>query len=370
MDLRQRADLELVAVSKSYEGVAAVDTISMKVGAGRYCCILGPSGCGKSSTLRMIAGHEFVDDGDILIGNVNITDVPPAKRGTGMVFQDYALFPHLSVADNVAFGMQVRGRPAAECAKRTRELLDLVGMAGYQKRFPNELSGGQRQRIALARALNAQPKILLLDEPLSALDPLLRVQMRTELKRMQFELGLTFIHVTHSQEEAMALADDIIIMHRGRICQAGSPSDIFNKPASSFVAEFIGGHSLLPGSITEVGGSPIFNIAGSHQQAAVVVEDKKPCADAILSIRSDNFTLDKPKGEHNSVITKVYTVEYLGIYVKISLCIDDGAKFSMVVRERDFQARPVHPGDLLTVHWPIEVGQLFRSDGDTRAAPH
>ena len=370
MDLRPKADLELVAVSKLFEGVAAVDQISLKVGAGRYCCILGPSGCGKSSTLRMIAGHEAVDAGDILIGNVNVTDTIPARRGTGMVFQDYALFPHLTVADNVAFGLQVRGRPAAECAARTRDLLDLVGMAGLESRLPGELSGGQRQRIALARALNAQPKILLLDEPLSALDPLLRVQMRAELKRMQLELGLTFVHVTHSQEEAMALADDVVVMDRGRICQTGTPADIFNRPASFFVAEFIGGHALLPGLLGEVDGEPTFTLADGRRPVGVRGPDRLASGPAVLCIRSDLLTIDAPPEPHNTIEATVYTVEYLGLFVKIILSAEAAGKFPMVMPERGFMARPVRPGDRLAVHWPADVGQVLRVGGDAPTAMH
>src|SRR4051794_19645388 len=245
MYARPRFDVELVAVTKRYERVVAVDEISLRIPPASYCCLLGPSGCGKTSTLRMIAGHEHVTDGDILIRDRNITDLPPARRGTAMMFQSYALFPHLNCLDNVAFSLKMRGVAKAERQVRAREFLDLVEMDEFAGRFPAQLSGGQQQRVALARSLITEPQVLLLDEPLSALDPFLRVRMREVLKRLQRELGITFIHVTHSQDEAMALADLMVVMDQGRIRQAGSPREIFERPASAFIARFIGGHNVL-----------------------------------------------------------------------------------------------------------------------------
>ena len=238
--------LELVALTKRYAADAiAVDAIDLRVPAGSYCCLLGPSGCGKSSTLRMIAGHEHVSDGDILLGHRNITRLPAAARGTAMMFQSYALFPHLSALDNVAFSLRMRGVAAGERRRRAQALLERVAMGHLAQRRPAELSGGQQQRVALARALIMEPRVLLLDEPLSALDPFLRTQMRAELRRWQQELGLTFVHVTHSQEEAMALADQMVVMNQGRIEQSASPRAVYNQPASAFVATFIGGHNLM-----------------------------------------------------------------------------------------------------------------------------
>src|SRR6188768_2346280 len=245
MRMSTTAALEIVQLTKMYGQVTAVDAINLKIPAGSYCCLLGPSGCGKTSTLRMVAGHESATSGDILVGPKNVTDLPPAERNTAMMFQSYALFPHLSVIDNVAFALKMRGIDKPTRHKRAGELLELVAMSQYAGRLPAQLSGGQQQRVALARALITEPQILLLDEPLSALDPFLRVKMRAELRRWQKELGISFIHVTHSQEEAMALADLVVVMNHGRIDQAASARDIFNKPASAFVARFIGGHNLL-----------------------------------------------------------------------------------------------------------------------------
>ena len=236
----QDSSLELTALVKRYGDTVAVAGIDLKIPSASYCCLLGPSGCGKTSTLRMIAGHETVSSGEILLGGKYITHSAPADRGTAMMFQSYALFPHLSVLDNVAFSWKMRGRSQPERHKRAMELLDLVSMGALAQRLPSQLSGGQHQRVALARALMTEPRVLLLDEPLSALDPFLRVQMRAELKRWQQELGFTFVHVTHSQEEAMALADQVVVMNNARIEQAGSPREVFNAPRSEFVARFMG----------------------------------------------------------------------------------------------------------------------------------
>ena len=225
-----RHEVELVAVTKRYGATVAVDGISLRIPPASYCCLLGPSGCGKTSTLRMIAGHEDVSDGDILIGGKNVTDLPPARRSTAMMFQSYALFPHLSSLENVAFSLKMRKVAKAERLATARQFLALTHMDGYAERMPAQLSGGQQQRVALARALITRPEVLLLDEPLSALDPFLRVKMRDELKRLQRELGIVFIHVTHSQEEAMGLADMMVVMNEGRICQSGTPREVFDFP--------------------------------------------------------------------------------------------------------------------------------------------
>jgi putative spermidine/putrescine transport system ATP-binding protein len=250
--MTKAAEIDIVSVSKIYGQTTAVHSISLKIPAGTYCCLLGPSGCGKSSTLRMIAGHEAVSEGDIILGPSNVvTDLPPARRGTAMMFQSYALFPHLSCVDNVAFSLKMRGVAKAERQAEAMRLLELVAMEAYAKRLPAQLSGGQQQRVALARALITKPQILLLDEPLSALDPFLRVKMRAELKKLQKELGITFVHVTHGEDEAMALADLIVIMNDGKIEQAADPRTVFEQPATAFVARFMGDHNVISGRILE-----------------------------------------------------------------------------------------------------------------------
>ncbi|MDF0601242.1 ABC transporter ATP-binding protein [Psychromarinibacter sp. C21-152] len=326
--------VELAAVTKRYGDALAVDAISLKVKAGSYCCLLGPSGCGKTSTLRMIAGHESVTDGDILIGHTVVNEDPPAQRGTAMMFQSYALFPHLSVAENVAFSLRMKGVGRDQRISRAKELLDLVSMADYADRKPNQLSGGQQQRVALARALMTEPSVLLLDEPLSALDPFLRVRMRSELKRIQKELGISFIHVTHSQEEAMALADLVVVMNDGRIAQAGPPREIYNAPRTPFVARFIGGHNII-----EEGGRTI-------------------------TLRADEVSL-MPPGEapESHRAAKVSDIEYRGPDVRVSLETERGEELTAVLGERAFFDRPLDIGSAVAVGWRPEAVHELSAEG-------
>lgn len=243
--METESDLKFVDLSKSYGTIEAIKSINLKIPSNSYCCLLGPSGCGKTSLLRMIAGHELVTGGDILLGNARLNELPPFKRGTSMMFQNYALFPHLSVLDNVAFALKIRGIPKLQRHNEASKFVRMVRMTDYESRLPDQLSGGQKQRVALARALITKPKILLLDEPLSALDPALRIDMRTELKQMQRDLGITFIHVTHSQEEALALASIAVVMNEGAIEQTDTPMKLFNEPKNMFVADFVGGHNIV-----------------------------------------------------------------------------------------------------------------------------
>ena len=317
--MARAADLELASVTKRYGDTTAVDSIDLKIKAGTYCCLLGPSGCGKSSTLRMIAGHESVSDGDIVLGNEVVNDLPPAKRGTAMMFQSYALFPHLSTRDNVAFSLRMKGVSKVDRSIKANEALKMVDMERYAERLPSQLSGGQQQRVALARALVTDPQILLLDEPLSALDPFLKIRVRAELKRFQRELGISFIHVTHSQEEAMALADLIIIMNMGRIEQQGAPRDIFNAPATEFVARFIGGHNVIP----EAGRK--------------------------ISVRADRIRVSSEGEAGRGAVVR--EVEYQGTAVYLSLATDAGLEMTAIVPERTFYQRPFEAGDAVRVDW-------------------
>ena len=309
-------DVELVDVVKQYGATVAVDGISLRVPKASYCCLLGPSGCGKTSTLRMIAGHELISGGDVLIAGRNVTGLPPKQRGTAMMFQSYALFPHLSCLDNVAFSLRMRGVRRAERERAAHEFLDLVQMGGFAQRLPAQLSGGQQQRVALARALIIRPQVLLLDEPLSALDPFLRIKVREELKRLQRELGISFIHVTHSQDEAMALADQMVVMDGGHIRQAGPPREVFDRPADRFIARFIGGHNVLDGP------------AGP------------------IAVRADRCTLG-----NDGLPVNVVAVEYQGTTVRVALRGDDGAELSAQVPDQDFDAAPVEPGAATCLRW-------------------
>jgi putative spermidine/putrescine transport system ATP-binding protein len=319
-----KADSTLVLTSlvKQYGETRAVDGIDLTIPSGSYCCLLGPSGCGKTSTLRMIAGHELASSGEILLGGKYITHATAADRGTAMMFQSYALFPHLSVLDNVAFSWKMRGKSVAERHARAKELLQLVAMTPYLSRLPSELSGGQQQRVALARALMTEPRVLLLDEPLSALDPFLRVQMRAELKRWQQELGFTFVHVTHSQEEAMALADQVVVMSQGRIEQTGSPRQVFNAPRSEFVARFMGAHNVIP------------------------------TPQGLIAVRSDRLKLARA-GADNARAVAVKAVEYQGTYVQVSVAPQEPAdtQWTVTVPDQEFDAAPLAAGDAAYVSW-------------------
>lgn len=322
--MKNTEDLELVATTKRYGDTIAVDAIDHRFQAATYSCLLGPSGCGKSSTLRMIAGHEHVSDGDILLGSSNITDLPPAKRGTAMMFQNYALFPHLSVVDNVAFSLKMRGVDKAARRARALERLDLVDMADYAQRLPAQLSGGQQQRVALARALITEPSVLLLDEPLSALDPFLRIRMRLELKKLQRDLGISFIHVTHSQDEALALADEIIVMNGGIIEQAGPPKDVFNAPLTEFVARFIGGHNVL-----RMESGPV-------------------------AIRADRLTLRKVATETAGYEASVRDVEYLGSAVNVALAVPEIGELTAALPDKVFFDDPFEIGATVFLSWKPE----------------
>jgi spermidine/putrescine transport system ATP-binding protein len=247
------ADVRLLSVVKRFDDVVAVDDLSLEIPSGSFFALLGPSGCGKTTTLRMIGGFEEPDGGAIEVGGQPVTGVPPYKRDVNTVFQSYALFPHLSVFENVAFGPRRKKLAKADLDARVRDILRVVGLEGMEQRKPRQLSGGQQQRVALARALVNSPKVLLLDEPLGALDLKLRKQMQLELKRIQHELGLTFVHVTHDQEEAMTMADAIAVMNRGKIEQLGTPSELYERPRTAFVAGFLGVSNLLDGTVTTDG---------------------------------------------------------------------------------------------------------------------
>jgi len=306
--------LALIDLEKRYGETLAVRGINLSLPENTYCCLLGPSGCGKTSLLRMIAGHEDITSGKVFLDNQDISNEPPAARSTSMMFQSYALFPHLKVIDNVAFALKIMGVSKTERHARAMELLESVQLHTMSQRYPSQLSGGQQQRVALARALITKPKLLLLDEPLSALDPFLRIEMRSELKLLQRQLGITFVHVTHSQEEAMALADVILVMNDGKVEQQGSPIELFTKPRNTFVARFIGGHNVIEGE-----GLP-------------------------LSIREDRIKLT-PGGSD-----KVTGVEFLGSVVRLKV-ISDRGPLTVVQSDMEFTKSKLDLGDQVKASW-------------------
>lgn len=318
MDARKQ-DLELVSLTKRYGPTVAVNAISHRFKPSSYTCLLGPSGCGKSSTLRMIAGHETVSDGSVVLGGRDISYLPPAKRGTAMMFQNYALFPHLSVLDNVAFSLKMKGVDKVERHKKAGEMLELVDLSAMAERLPAQLSGGQQQRVALARALITRPQVLLLDEPLSALDPFLRIRMRAELRKLQKELDISFLHVTHGQDEALALADEIVVMNNAVIEQAGPARDVFNAPKTRFVARFMGGHNVI-----------------ALPEGPVAVR-----TDAV-----NTTTLDQGR-----VAANVIAVEYQGTHVSILTKITGDQEVTSLVPDAAFFAAPHHPGDQIGLTW-------------------
>ena len=346
MNLRS-GQIELVGLSKKFDAVVAVDAINLKVPSGNYCCLLGPSGCGKSTTLRLIAGHETPTSGDILISNKNVTVRPPAKRGTAMMFQNYALFPHLNCLKNVAFSLKMAGIKKSKREQQATEMLGLVEMQDLKNRSPSQLSGGQQQRVALARALVGNPDVLLLDEPLSALDPFLRKQMRAELKGLQRKLKITFVHVTHSQEEAMALADLVVVMRDGQIEQADDPRTVFKQPANEFVTEFIGGQNVLNGQVISLNGEGS-TLRGPGTSTFGISSNVFPVGEVIkFALRVDGVMLRKTGAAKNgeSFSAKILQTEYAGSNINVRLRADDGQEFNAICREEHFFSHNWHEGD-------------------------
>ncbi len=354
-----RGDIELAGVCKSYDGMTnAVDGINLKIPNGAYICLLGPSGCGKTTVLRMIAGHEEPTAGEILIGGENVIGLAPAERRTAMMFQSYALFPHLSVRDNIAFALRVRGQTRAERYKAVDAMMEKVRLAELANRLPANLSGGQQQRVALARAAITEPRVLLLDEPLSALDEQLRVQMRQELRRMQRDLGITFVHVTHTQLEAIALADIVVVMEKGKIKQAGPARDVYAYPRDRYVAEFLGGQNVLSGKVEKIGEDHL--VISQRDRSGIHVglrpDARIEVGDQIdLAVRRDDVELRRANAEpaNGSTIlpSRVTAIEYQGSFVKVMLDAVPDDKFIAYVPERTFFLDPFNVGDVLLATW-------------------
>ena len=352
------ARLELTALTKSYGDVRAVAGVDLDIPQGELVVLLGPSGCGKTTTLRMIAGFVAPSSGEIRLGDHDITRQPPWKRNTGLVFQSYALFPHLSVADNIAFGLRMRRLPQPEVAAKVAEVLRLVRLEGFGDRLPRELSGGQQQRVALARALVIEPDILLLDEPLSNLDAKLRQEVRVEIRELQKKLGLTTVMVTHDQEEALTMADRLVVMSDGEVQQVGSQRDLYESPANAFVAGFVGRTNLLHGRVESPG------VFRSTSGLRIGCRDDAAPAGRTLALRPERLSLAGAPvaGSDNCFPGTVEFASYLGgileYYVRLT------PEDRLLVQAPNTFAGPAYAaGDRVHLHWPAHASLVLADDG-------
>ncbi|MBB4277816.1 ABC transporter ATP-binding protein [Rhizobium mongolense] len=334
-------DIELLSVSKQFGANCIVDDINLAVPKGKFVSILGPSGCGKTTTLNMIAGFENPSSGEIRIRGRNQAGVRPEARKIGLVFQNYALFPHMTVAENVGFGLKMQGKPREDISEEVARALKSVHLEGFEKRYPKELSGGQQQRVAVARAIAPSPSVLLLDEPLSNLDLKLREAMRVELKEIQQELGMTFVYVTHDQEEAMAMSDRIIVMQGGVVAQEGSPADIYNQPRTSFVADFIGKSNILPVSgldDTAIDDGCVHVLLGEANLPIIAAwpQDLVPGKARFCCIRPEAVRLADAAGAMdgpvNLLTASVQKVVNLGAYLEAWLSVNDETTLKSMIR--------------------------------------
>jgi spermidine/putrescine transport system ATP-binding protein len=340
-------DVRLDNVVKRFDDTVAVDGVSLEIPHGAFFALLGPSGCGKTTTLRMIGGFEEPSAGAIYLGEQDVVGTPPYKRDVNTVFQSYALFPHMSVFDNVAFGLERRGVDKKERRGRVLEILELVDLAGREGRKPKQLSGGQQQRVALARALVNNPRVLLLDEPLGALDLKLRKQMQLELKRIQSEVGITFVHVTHDQEEAMTMADTIAVMNLGKIEQLGSPNDLYERPKTAFVANFLGTSNLLSGAVE--GTDSVRLLDGS----IVTVDTAGRTGNVSVGVRPEKIRLGD--GAPNVLHGKVKESAYIGVATQIVVATAVG-DVTVFHQNSEIGGLVPAPGDTIVISWRPESG--------------
>jgi putative spermidine/putrescine transport system ATP-binding protein len=315
--------LALDHVRKSFGAFTAVEDFELSAQRGEFISFLGPSGCGKTTTLRMIAGFEYPDAGSIKVDDKDITQLPPNKRNVGMVFQSYALFPNMTVASNIGFGMRVKKRPAEAIRKRVGELLEMINMPEKADRYPYQLSGGQQQRVALARALAIEPQVLLLDEPLSALDAKIRVALRGEIRAIQRQLGITTVYVTHDQEEALSLSDRVVVMSNGRIEQIGTPSEIYNFPSTAFVASFVGTLNLVTARVIDPGAGRL-SLDGQEIRTSKAVADVAAGEPVTLAVRPEGIELGEGQAGENRLRGTIEDINFLGSIVRIQVKVGDG----------------------------------------------
>ena len=356
------ARLELRNLSKAFGGVRAVDRVSLDVPAGAFVSLLGPSGSGKTTTLNLIAGFLAADTGDILLDRRSVADVPPHKRNIGMVFQSYSLFPHMTVADNVAFPLRMRTRLTREEArKRVAEMLGLVQLSHLAARYPRQLSGGQQQRVAMARALVSHPSLLLMDEPLGALDKKLREQMQIEIKQVHRSVGTTVVYVTHDQDEALTMSDIVVVMHHSRIAQVGSPRALYEKPANLFVADFLGDSNLLPGRIAEVTGTHAMVELGNGQvvratrgEVAAVAGQK-----TVVLVRPEDMRVGAPSDGQDSVSGRIAEVIYHGDSYRLEIAVGTNR---LKVKVPRLSGTGMEPGQDVQVAWRPDAARLLPTE--------
>jgi spermidine/putrescine transport system ATP-binding protein len=339
-------DVRLEKVVKRFDEAVAVDGISVEIPSGSFFALLGPSGCGKTTTLRMIGGFEEPTEGRIFLGDQDVVGLPPYKRDVNTVFQSYALFPHMTIEDNVAFGLERKRVPKGQLKGRVSEMLELVGLSGFAKRKPRQLSGGQQQRVALGRALVNHPRVLLLDEPLGALDLKLRKNMQLELKNIQHEVGITFVHVTHDQEEAMTMADTIAVMNSGRIEQLGPPVQLYERPATAFVAGFLGASNLLPGRVEHADAIRLED--GTVIRAAV----KGRSGEVAAGVRPEKITIGAGGGA-NELPGTVAETAYIGVATQVVVRTAAGT-VQVFAQNMDAGGRVPAPGSNVVLSWAPE----------------
>ncbi|MFQ6819229.1 MAG: ABC transporter ATP-binding protein [Blautia sp.] len=353
--------LELKDIRKSFEKETDVlKGISLAIGKGEFITLLGSSGCGKTTTLRIIAGLETPDGGQVFLDGKDVTSLAPEARDVNTVFQNYALFPHMNVADNIGYGLKLKKTPKEEIRRKVKKMLELVQLPGYEKRKPSELSGGQKQRVAIARALVNNPKVLLLDEPLGALDLQLRRAMQIELKRLQKKLGITFVYITHDQEEAINMSDRIAVMNEGRFEQIGSPDEIYNHPRTSYVATFVGNANILRGRAAGTeNGSVLVELPGGIMPVDAAGEKVKEGEEVTLAVRSENIRLDGGCGLEAEVAEKSFAGGLLRVVLKLS----DGTEVTASRYGIDAAVQPgekvclsFEPGDAVLVDRPGNPG--------------
>jgi putative spermidine/putrescine transport system ATP-binding protein len=318
------AFLQLTGVQKRFDKFAAVENFDLAVEKGEFVSFLGPSGCGKTTTLRMIAGFERPTAGTITIADKDVTNQPPNRRNIGMVFQSYALFPNMTVVQNIGFGLKVRKQPADKIARKVEELLQLINLTGREGRYPYELSGGMQQRVALARALAIEPQLLLLDEPLSALDAKIRISLRNEIRSIQRQLGITTVYVTHDQEEALSLSDRVVVMSEGRMEQVGTPFEIYNFPKTSFVAKFVGTLNVLAAQVVDAGSGRL-DLGGQLITASKAIGGAIPGGSVSVAIRPESVSLGDGAPGANRLTGPIHDISFLGSIVRIRMSLGDGA---------------------------------------------